>query len=79
MENYWSLFKRALRGTYVSCNSEHLPQYLDEESFRFNNRTLTDAQRMALVMGAVDGKRITYNQLTQKTIFKQLKLWKRIN
>lgn len=78
MENYWSLFKRALRGTYVNCDAEHLSRYLDEQTFRFNYRGTTDAARFALVVSMVTGKRLTYNQLTTNEIFKQLKLWKRI-
>lgn len=79
MENYWSLFKRALRGTYVNCSSPHLFRYLDEENFRFNYRGTTDAVRFTLVVNMVTGKRITYDQLTDNETFKQLRLWKRMN
>jgi transposase-like protein len=43
LENFWSLLKRALKGTYVSVEPFHLFRYLDEQAFRFNNRKLTDA------------------------------------
>lgn len=77
MENYWSLFKRALRGTYVNCDPVHLFRYLDEENFRFNNRRDNDSMRFDLVLSMVAGKRLTYAQLTQKTEYKQLRLfWK---
>ena len=64
MENFWSLLKRGLRGTYVSVEPFHLFRYLDEQIFRFNNRELTDQGRfLALVRSVVD-KRLTYKQLT---------------
>jgi transposase-like protein len=79
MENYWSLFKRALRGTYVTCDSEHLFRYLDEENFRFNNRKDNDANRFALVLGSVAGKRLTYAELIASETYKQLNFFKRVN
>jgi transposase-like protein len=78
IENFWSLFKRALRGTYVNCDSEHLFRYLDEQTFRFNNRKTTDAVRFALVVHMVTGKHITYDQLIDNEKYKQLKLWGRV-
>jgi transposase-like protein len=79
VENYWSLFKRTLRGTYVNCADAHLSSYLDEQTFRFNHRGMNDAGRFALVLGLVSGKRLTYEKLTDNEKFKQLRLWKRIN
>jgi transposase-like protein len=64
LENYWSLLKRMLRGTYVAVEPFHLFRYLDEQAFRFNNRKLTDAARFALTAAAVFGKRLTLAQLT---------------
>lgn len=75
IENFWSLFKRALRGTYINIDSEHLFRYLDEQTFRFNNRKTTDSVRFALVLHMVTGKRITYDQLIDNEKYKQLKLW----
>jgi transposase-like protein len=63
LENFWSLLKRAIRGTYVSVEPFHLFRYLDEQSFRFNNRKLTDAQRFAYAASAIVGKRLTYKAL----------------
>jgi transposase-like protein len=63
-ENFWSLLKRALKGTYVSVEPFHLFRYLDEQAFRFNNRKLSDAARFALTAASVFGKRLTFNQLT---------------
>jgi transposase-like protein len=64
MENFWSLLKRALKGTYVSVEPFHLFRYLDEQAFRFNKRKLTDFARFSLTAGAVFGKRLTFAQLT---------------
>jgi transposase-like protein len=63
LENFWSLLKRAIKGTYVSIEPFHLFRYLDEEAFRFNNRKMTDAQRFALAASAIVGKRLTYKGL----------------
>jgi len=65
--------KRTLRGTYVAVEPFHLDRYLDEQVFRFNNRAtkdnpLNDADRFALVMSQVGGKRLTYKQLTGKEL-----------
>jgi transposase-like protein len=50
MENFWSLLKRGLHGTYISVEPFHLFRYLDEQAFRFNNRHITDAERFVIVM-----------------------------
>ena len=62
-ENFWSLLKRALMGTYVAVDTVHLDAYLDEECFRFNARKGTDASRFAQVMRRIVGKRLTYARL----------------
>jgi transposase-like protein len=67
LENFWSLLKRTLRGTYVAVEPFHLDHYVDEQVFRFNNRkNKTDADRFALAMSQVAGKRLTYAELTGK-------------
>jgi transposase-like protein len=66
LENFWSLLKRMLKGTYVSVDPYHLFRYLDEECFRFNKRRLTDAERFVLILGQTIGRRLTYNDLTGK-------------
>jgi transposase-like protein len=66
IENFWSLLKRTLRGTYVSVEPFHLFRYLDEQSFRFNNRKTDDKTRFLRVAANVTGKRVTYKQLTGK-------------
>lgn len=67
LENFWSLLKRGISGTYVSVEPFHLFRYLDEQTFRYNNRKgLNDGQRFALAMTQVAGKRLTYGELTGK-------------
>jgi transposase-like protein len=63
-ENFWSLLKRAIKGTYVSVEPFHLFRYLDEQCFRFNNRGGDDAFRFALALKGIIGKRLTYIALT---------------
>jgi hypothetical protein len=64
IENFWSLLKRGLKGTYVSVEPFHLFRYVDEQVFRFNFRNLTDGERFLLLSSRVIGKRLTYNDLT---------------
>lgn len=68
MENFWSLLKRTIGGTYVSVEPFHLFRYLDEQSFRYNERTSTDAQRFQKVLGSVAGKRLTWDHLTSQEV-----------
>ena len=63
-ENYWSLLKRALRGTYVSVEPFHLFRYLDEQAFRFNQRDQDDAERFVRTMTQIQGRRLTFSALT---------------
>ena len=67
MENFWSLMKRSLKGTYVSVEPFHLQAYADEQAFRFNNRKMTDAERFDAAVKGIVGKRITFDELTGKT------------
>ncbi|HEY4492704.1 MAG TPA: transposase, partial [Acidobacteriota bacterium] len=68
LENFWSLLKRGLRGTYVSVEPFHLFRYLDEQSFRFNNRNdMNDGERFSLAVSQIVGKRLTYSELTGKS------------
>jgi len=60
------LLKRGLGGTYISVEPFHLFRYLDEQSFRFNKRKLTDSERFSLVAEQVIGRRLTYAELTGK-------------
>lgn len=64
IENYWSLLKRMLRGTYVSVEPFHLFRYLDEQAFRFNTRKhLTDADRFSKAIAGIVGRRVMYKDL----------------
>jgi transposase-like protein len=65
LENFWSLFKRTLKGTYVSVAPFHLQRYVQEQEFRFNNRKTGDGERFAALMGGVAGRRLTYRQLCE--------------
>src|SRR2546423_2766909 len=67
IENFWSLLKRGLKGTYVSVEPFHLFRYLDEQTFRFNERHGKDGDRFCKVTGQIVGKRLTYAELTGKT------------
>jgi transposase-like protein len=71
LENFWSLLKRGLKGTYVAVEPFHLFRYLDEQCFRFNNRAtkenpLNDADRFHLAMSQIVGKRLTFAEVTGK-------------
>ncbi len=69
LENFWSLLKRGIHGTYVSIEPFHLFRYLDEQTFRYNNRkNMNDQARFELAMGHVAGKRLTYAELTGATL-----------
>lgn len=71
IENFWSLLKRGLNGTYISVEPFHLHRYLAEQIFRYDNRAtkdnpLNDADRFTLAMSQIAGKRLTYAELTGK-------------
>jgi transposase-like protein len=71
MENFWSLLKRGIKGTYVAVEPFHLFRYLDEQVFRYNNRAtkqnkVTDADRFEITVRNIIGKRLTFAELTGK-------------
>jgi transposase-like protein len=67
LENFWSLLKRGISGTYVSVEPFHLFRYLDEQTFRYNNRKDMDsADRFQLALSQIVGKRLTYAEVTGK-------------
>jgi transposase-like protein len=71
LENFWSLLKRGISGTYVSVEPFHLFRYLDEQTFRYNNRAtkdnpLNDSDRFVAALAQITGKRLTYSRLTGK-------------
>lgn len=63
IENYWTLLKRTIKGTYVSVEPFHLDNYLDEQTFRFNERKKDNQFRFMKVVGNVGGNRLTYKEL----------------
>ena len=67
LENFWSLLKRSINGTYVSVEPFHLHRYLDEQSFRYNHRKdMNDADRFDRAVRGAFGKRLMYKELTGK-------------
>jgi transposase-like protein len=68
LENFWSLLKRSIKGTYVSVEPFHLFRYLDEQSFRFNSRKLNDGTRFLRAAVGIIGKRLTYKALTASEV-----------
>jgi len=64
IENFWSLLKRGLNGTYISVEPYHLFRYLDERMYAFNNREASDLARFAGVLSAVSGRRLTWVEVT---------------
>ena len=69
IENYWSLLKRGLKGTYVSVEPFHLFRYLDEQAFRFNARKDNDQGRFMTALSQISGKRVEYKALIGQTAF----------
>ena len=68
MENFWSLVKRTIGGTYVSVEPFHLFRQVDEQAYRFNNRLpMRDSDRFSFLVRKIVGKRLTYAELTGKT------------
>jgi transposase-like protein len=68
IENFWSLLKRGLKGTYISVEPFHLFRYLDEQAFRYNERKTDDATRFTETLASTVGRRLTYKGLTGKDI-----------
>jgi transposase-like protein len=71
LDNFWSLLKRGISGSYVSVEPFHLFRYLDEQVFRYNNRAtkkrdVTDADRFSMAVSKIFGKRLTFASLTGK-------------
>jgi transposase-like protein len=66
LENFWSLLKRTITGTYVAVEPFHLERYLDEQAFRFNERQEDDRGRFVKVVRRVEGRRLTYKDLIGK-------------
>jgi transposase-like protein len=68
VENFFGVFKRSLRGTYIFCSEQHLHRYLAEFEFRYNNRAalgVNDGERMELAIKGIEGKRLTYRRINK--------------
>jgi hypothetical protein len=74
LENFWSLLKRGVKGTYVSVEPFHLFRYIDEQTFRFNNRKdesgemRPDGERFDIALSQIAGKRLTFAEVTGKNV-----------
>jgi ISXO2-like transposase domain len=66
IENFWSLLKRGLKGTYIAIEPFHLFRYLDEQAFRYNERKNDDGGRFLEVLNGLTGRRLTYQKVTGK-------------
>src|SRR5271156_6577325 len=71
LENFWSLLKRQLKGTYISVEPFHLFRYLDEQVYRYNNRgskenPVNDGDRFQQALSQIAGKRLTFAEVTGK-------------
>jgi len=76
LENFWSLLKRGLKGTYVSVEPFHLFRYLDEQIFRYNNRAtkkqfVSDNDRFQLAVSQLTDKRLTYQGLIGRELLEK--------
>lgn len=63
IENYFSIFKRGMKGVYQHCSSDHLKRYLAEFDFRYNERARTDPERTTMALQGISGKRLTYQKV----------------
>ena len=69
VEGFFSIFKRGMRGVYQHCGEQHLQRYLNEFDFRYSNRIklgVTDAERCALALKGIEGKRLTYRRINER-------------
>lgn len=63
IENFWSLLKRTIKGTYISVSPVHLQKYVEEQMFRYNERHGNDQERFVSMIELISGKRLTYSDL----------------
>lgn len=63
IENFWSLLKRTIKGTYISVSPAHLQKYVEEQMFRYNERKTNDQIRFVSLLEHISGKRLTYSKL----------------
>ncbi len=63
IENFWSLLKHTVKGTYVSVEPQHLNKYVNEQTFRYNEKDGTNQDRFLELINGIFGKRLTYSEL----------------
>ncbi len=63
IENFWSLLKRTIKGTYISVSPAHLQKYVEEQVFRYNERKENDQVRFVRLLESISGKQLTYSKL----------------
>lgn len=68
VENYFSVFKRGMKGVYQHCSEKHLGRYLVEFDFRYNNRDIQDGERAIKALEGAQGKRLTYRRIGQRQV-----------
>jgi len=66
VENYFSVFKRGMKGVYQHCSEKHLQRYINEFDFRYNSRDITDLERRDRAIAGAEGKRLTYRRTGQR-------------
>ncbi len=62
-ENFFSIVKRGITGSFHHVSEAHLHRYMVEFDFRYNNRTISDAERMSKSISGIVGKRLTYRRI----------------
>ena len=65
VENYFSIFKRGMKGVYQHCAEKHLQRYINEFDFRYNSREIADAERRDKALAGAEGKRLTYRRTNE--------------
>ena len=63
LENFWSLFKRCIHGTWVGIEPFHLHRCLDEQTWRFNARKVDDGERFIKAVGGIGNGPLPYKRL----------------
>ena len=64
VENYFSILRRGLNGVYQHVSADHLKRYVGEFDFRYSNREITDAERTDAALRGIEGKRLTYREIS---------------
>jgi hypothetical protein len=65
IEGYFSILKRGINGVYQHVSQQHLKRYLGEFDFRYNERSISDGERMDKALKGIEGKRLTYRRTSE--------------